>query len=482
MPNLFNYDNRDLGSLDPFAFRGQFPGSSKRTTAYEEISRLSMRAESLKQENEIMKLELFELVTTHNDPFSRLKKSLIEFAIRLTHREREVDEVRRHLSASTNTVAPTFVEVDVHRYRHASFDLVATSLLVSNEQRHFFRAADLRRQNEELLALIENQEEGLKMIRSRLQLYAQCQQQNSIRLKLESLRRGESPSIVADIAPDQIFEQRMKIKMLSRDLAELVAQRKQLSQTRAAKHSKPKQTDCRQMAIKIQAVWRGFVARKRLKEWRQSAIRIQKWWRAITHPVREPPARHPERSRRRREEARQEEQTSDVPAEETTVDVVEGGQEQQTVESAEERTEVEAAEGRAEIEASGVEAAEEQTEVEAAEGRAEIEASGAEAAEERTEVEAAEGRAEIEASGVEAAEEQTEIEASGVEAAEERAEVEASGIEGAEERTEIEAAVVEAAVVEAAEERAEVEADGHQQAIEGDAAEGESALMTLDRA
>jgi hypothetical protein len=69
----------------------------------------------------------------------------------------------------------------------------------------------------------------------------------------------------------------MKIKMFSSDFAELVAQRKQLSQTRAAKHSKPKQTDCRQMAIKIQVVWRGFIARKMLKEWRESAIRIQKW-------------------------------------------------------------------------------------------------------------------------------------------------------------------------------------------------------------
>jgi hypothetical protein len=196
MPNLFNYDNHDLGSLDPFAFRGQFSGSSKRTTASEEISRLSMRAESLRQENDILKLELFELVTTHNDPFSRLKKSLIEFGIRLTHREREVDEVWSHLSASTNTVAPTFVEVDVHRDRHASFDLVATRV----ERAAPLLSRRLRRQNKELLALTENQEEGLRMIRLRLHLYTQCQQQNSIRLKLKSLRRGESPSIVAHIA------------------------------------------------------------------------------------------------------------------------------------------------------------------------------------------------------------------------------------------------------------------------------------------
>jgi hypothetical protein len=352
MPNLFNYDSRDLGSLDPFAFRCQFPGYSKRTTAYDEISKLSMRAESLKQENEILKLELLELVTAHDDPFSKLKKSIIEFGIRLNHREREVGEVSRHISVSSNTVAPTFVEVDVHRDRHASFDLVATSLLVSNQQRNFFKAADLRRQNEELLALIENQEEGLKMIRSRLHLYSQCQQQNSIRLKLESLRRGENPSLVADVAPDQIFEQRMKIKMLSKELAELVAQRKQLSETRSGKRSKPKPIDYRQMAVKIQAAWRGFLARKKVKMWRVSALRIQTWWRGIRHPVCEPRARPPPAHRRRRGD----EQTNLAPVEKPTVDAVEESQEEQRIEASEERAEVQTAEVEAAEEGKGHEA------------------------------------------------------------------------------------------------------------------------------
>jgi hypothetical protein len=277
MPNFFHRDNRDLGSLDAFACRGQMPARSSRAAAYDEIAKLSMQAESLKQENELLKLELLELVTGDpDDPYCGLKKSIIEFGIRLSHREREVEDVGKHLMSVAPS--PTFVEVDVHRDRHASFDLVATSLLVSNDQRPFFNAADLRRQNEELLALIEHQEEGLQMIASRLQLYAQCQRKHSIRLRLDALRRGERPSVLVDTAPDQIREQRMKIRLLQRELRGLVEQRREISGLRRRAGRRVERKRRNEAALKIQRVWRGWRARRKFAG--ESA-----------HPVVEPPPR-----------------------------------------------------------------------------------------------------------------------------------------------------------------------------------------------
>jgi hypothetical protein len=226
IPNILNFDSSDLGSLDPLAFRRQFPEYTRRSNPYDEISKLSMRAESLKQENEILKLELLDLVTANEaDPYFRLKKHIIEFGIQLTRREKEVDEVIKHVNESSLTASPTFVEVSVHRRRHASFDLVATSLLVSNEQRHFFTAPDLRHQNEELFALIEHQEEGLRKLRSQLNVFSAYHHSNSIRAKMEALRNGETPALVAPISPADVLEQRVRIKLLRAELADLVAQR-----------------------------------------------------------------------------------------------------------------------------------------------------------------------------------------------------------------------------------------------------------------
>jgi hypothetical protein len=233
MRNILNYNAGHLGSLDPFAFRAQFPGVPRRSFSYTEIAQLSMRADSLKQENEIMKLELLDLITTDaENPFYRIKKSIIEFGGLVTKREKEINEVRKYLTPDPKTTSPTFVEVNVHRARHASFDLVATSLLVSNEQRHFFAGPDLRRQNEELAALIEHQEHGLKLIRSRLDLYRNCQRGNSIRIKLDALKKGENPPVLSHVAPGQVEEQRMKIQVLREELKALVQQRQQLTEGR----------------------------------------------------------------------------------------------------------------------------------------------------------------------------------------------------------------------------------------------------------
>ena len=262
IPNSVNSNSRDLGSFDPFAFRKQF-SKGYQYTAYKEIAQLSSTIESLQKENAMMRSELYGLVTTQDSPYCQMKRNILEFEARITEREKEAAAVKKYYNGSSVSSTPTFVEVDIHKDKQASFDLVATSLLVCNEQRTFFKANDLRRQNEELLALIEHQQEALKMAQSRLHLYWQCQHKNGTQLTIDSLKRGISPPELADAAPNQLTEQKMKIKILSNELRRLVAQRKELAENGAFKnrikiHAKQWRNE---MAIKIQKLVRGFLAR-----------------------------------------------------------------------------------------------------------------------------------------------------------------------------------------------------------------------------
>ena len=263
IPNSLNENSRDLGSLDPHALRSQF-NRPKKYTAYSEIASLSMRIESLRQENFMMRNEMYEAVMTQDNAFCQLKRSLLEFNERLSEREKEAAEIKKYYNGSSASSTPTFVEVDIHVDKKPSFDLFATSLLVCNEQRNFFKANDLRRQNEELLALIEHQEETLKMVNSRLQLYWQCQHQNSTKLMIDSLKRGQSPPQIADAAPDQILEQKMKIKLLSNELSQLVDQRRKLTEEGLLRNRvKVKgERNRKENAIKIQKAARGYLVRK----------------------------------------------------------------------------------------------------------------------------------------------------------------------------------------------------------------------------
>lgn len=261
IPNSVNTNSRDLGSFDPFAFRKQF-SKGQQYTAYKEIASLSTSIESLQKENNMMRSELFDLVTTQDSPFFQMKRSILEFEARLTEREKEAAAFKKYYNGSSVSSTPTFVEVDVHKDKQASFDLVATSLLVCNEQRNFFKANDLRRQNEELLALIEHQQEALKMAQSRLQLYWQCQHQNGTQLMLDSLKRKIPPPELADAAPNQLAEQKMKIKILSNELRRLVKQRKELVENGAFPNRiKNFAKQRNEMAIKIQKIVRGFLTR-----------------------------------------------------------------------------------------------------------------------------------------------------------------------------------------------------------------------------
>ena len=72
MRNSLNINSTDLGSFDTLAFRAQLPKRPRRVTAYDEIATLSARMESLKNENEMMQIELVEEVSRNDGPFFRL--------------------------------------------------------------------------------------------------------------------------------------------------------------------------------------------------------------------------------------------------------------------------------------------------------------------------------------------------------------------------------------------------------------------------
>lgn len=261
--NIFNDSINRTGTLGSFTLTQNLPKKNNRNI-YLEISKLSTEYEKLKNENEILQQELYDSIMESRNPYCQMKKTLLEFSAKLTEREKEVEHIKKFLEQS-KTTDPTFVEVSLNQDREASFDLVATSLLVSNEQRNFFKTDEIKRQNEELNHLIQMQKEKLQSINSRLQFYSRYQVTRSPRFTIDSLRRGEKPTDLTDSAPDQLLEQRMKIRLLSKELKSLVEKRVELknsqkSQSLKARIAKRKH----QAALKIQKVFRGFLTRRQL--------------------------------------------------------------------------------------------------------------------------------------------------------------------------------------------------------------------------
>ena len=261
--NIFNQERNQTGSIDILALDKQLPKKSSRNI-YQQMSLLSKKAETLKNENEILQQELYDLVMNSDDPYCSMKKNLLEFSAKLTQREKEFQQISKYLIQPPKD-NPTFLEVDLNLDKEASFDLVATSLLISNQQRSFFKVTDIQRQNDELLSFIQLQKEKLHSIESRLKLYSKCQLQRSARFKIESLRRGQNPNELADSSPDQITEQKMKIKMLSNVLRHLVSQRQRLkSISRRSTRLKTTPLGNRsEAAIIIQRAFRSYLARRK---------------------------------------------------------------------------------------------------------------------------------------------------------------------------------------------------------------------------
>ena len=77
--NIFNQDRNEMGSIDLNALNKQIPKKTSQNI-YTQMSMLTRKAETLKNENDILQQELYDLVMSSDDPYCSMKKNLLEFS------------------------------------------------------------------------------------------------------------------------------------------------------------------------------------------------------------------------------------------------------------------------------------------------------------------------------------------------------------------------------------------------------------------
>jgi len=226
LPSLSKVLVLDLKTEDPMT-------SSRRSNSFQRnpyrfLSQMSSRAEFLKQENLKLKNELYEIVTADNSSFiSKFEKTLLAFSAKLSIREKEFNETWKAISAGKKSTNPTFIDNSSIQEVQSKFDFVSTTLLISNEQRPFFAANDIKIQNDELLLLISKLKMKVQNIQKRTIIY-QKGFQHTKRMD-ESANQICNSDLYHKLNVCEIEEQRIKISDLQAELKSLIAQRKPIS-------------------------------------------------------------------------------------------------------------------------------------------------------------------------------------------------------------------------------------------------------------
>jgi hypothetical protein len=253
---------KESGSLDRDLLNSRLPNKHSRTSAYADLQKLVYEAARLKDETVDLQRELSFYIEPSDAPVCAFERQLQSLESRWSQREFEVTEIGRHMWSSPQP-RPTFLEVDIHRNRAPAFDLVATSLLVSNAQRTFFTAQEVAAQNRELRELIKWQTEQLRCMQARIKLHSHIQHKEFEQQTIRSLKEGEFPLRLIDACPTREEEQIVKQKFLSRELKRLIARRLELTEMRRTERLMAKVVRLRESsAIKIQSVVRGFLVRR----------------------------------------------------------------------------------------------------------------------------------------------------------------------------------------------------------------------------
>jgi hypothetical protein len=270
-----------IGTANPIAFKQ--PIFKKKTVqqSYAEMAALSAELDAAKAEYDRAKAEFDNhMAGPQLTPFFQFKKWILDFSTRMNDRERELSVFSQFLDSYRKTANPTFVEVDAARYRRPRFDAVTVSLLVSNPERAFFGKEDLQQQNEELQRLIDQQGQALNLLGARLRLFTKSQHSTAGESVSVCLKNGQMPRLLGGTAPTRALELKTKAKMLSAQLALLVATRRQIVKEKVKKKMKLRKHRLKvKLSIKIQKVMRGFLARLAMKKMRAAAVMIQKVWR-----------------------------------------------------------------------------------------------------------------------------------------------------------------------------------------------------------
>ena len=240
LPPISVHKNTEPKRSDSFnldAFKGQVSQRRSFSNYFSELSKLSARADYLKQENELLKQELFDIVTSPEQTnFHRIKKNILAITAKLTIREKETLDVAKAMSAVRKASQPTLLKNYLPKDDNlVGFDYVADSILIANPQKNFFPAGEIENQNKEIRKIIKELSEQLNRYKKRLNLYEKCQTENTITLTMESLKRGENPLFLADAAPAEVVEQREKIKLLREELKQLVTMRQRMEGTEGTK-------------------------------------------------------------------------------------------------------------------------------------------------------------------------------------------------------------------------------------------------------
>lgn len=265
---LCDYYSNEPGSLDVMALNSQLPNKLSQSSAYDEIANLSETILNFQKENQFLRYQLFKSIDNNDDykyPALILEHKLKKFAEHLKERDNKLMEISKFIASK-----PKLINLKNQTRKECKkapiFDLFASSLLTSNDQKRFFKAPELERQNNELKEIIEKQKKEIKFIKERQSIYPQMQQKNSVSIKLDQL----SQDINSDfdlLIPEQSVELDLTIQMLQTELKSLIKTRKKLAdKQRVEKYNLRLYRLQYQSALTIQRVFKGFIVRKMLKE------------------------------------------------------------------------------------------------------------------------------------------------------------------------------------------------------------------------
>lgn len=275
---IVNYRSTETGSLDVSVLNKFLPNKMEQSSAYIDVKQLAAEAEALKKEHDRLVRELQDLLKSDTESSTKsFTKQVLDFGNTMKQRDNEVNEFAKYILEPSRSKLPTFVQVEVNKEKTNSLDVVTSSLLVSNEQRQFFKAAYLKEQNSELNELLTNQDETMRLLKRRIQLYQNVQNKNTGTQRIKTLKNGQLPRVLIQSVPEHHQELDLKFKILHSQLNDLVKQRKALkNKQNRDKIRVHRNIMINKAATSIQKVYRGYVVRK---YYGQYAIKIQKVFR-----------------------------------------------------------------------------------------------------------------------------------------------------------------------------------------------------------
>lgn len=241
---MINKKNLDLKAQIPRENHGQeevqLPSLQYKslTPTYDYIAQLSSEIENLQQRNRSLENRLSELTTSlngknhnkHNKKtFLSFKLHEIQFSEKLKARDNEISNILQAFEKQRFSKNPTFIKYTIKSGKPMNSDLITKSLLVSNPQRAFFSKDDIFKENEELRSLISDQEETLRLLNAKLDLFHHNRDKSRVTYAKNLLTKRELA--FSEAIPSEKRELQTEKKVLQQELQRLIKARKELNLT-----------------------------------------------------------------------------------------------------------------------------------------------------------------------------------------------------------------------------------------------------------